>query len=97
MTTEESLAWMEDELANQNARLSVQNFLLDILYTNAFQNDPTGFERLMDELVRMSRASPTKTGPMSDEQMLEGQARMLVYLERFRVSVKHRLASKRTI
>ena len=79
------------------ARLSTQQFLLEILYANAFARDPAGLDRLMTELVRLSNTASTKPEPISDEDASEMRMRCALCLERFRRSVQDRIRSGRSI
>lgn len=78
-----------------NARLSAQRFLLEIVYANEFRNDSAGLDGLMDELIRLTRAAPTKAGPMPDDAVIELQARIATHLQRFQQSVQGRITSGR--
>ena len=79
------------------ARLSTQQFLMEILYTNAFVHDPAGFDRLMAELVRLTNTASTKPEPISDDDASEMRMRCVLYLQRFQQSVQDRIRSGRSI
>ena len=80
-----------------SARLSAQQFLLEILYTNAFAADPAGFDRLMEELQRLTRVASTQAEPVNADDAIEMQARIATNLQRFQSSVKARIASGRAV
>jgi hypothetical protein len=80
-----------------NARLSAQRFLLEIAYANTFEGNAHGLDRLMDELIRLTRVAPTKAGPMQDDDATELQARIATHLLRFQEAVQARIASGRKV
>lgn len=84
-------------LNDLGARVSIQQYLLEILYANAFKGDSDGLQDLMNELMQMLRASPTKTGPMPEEDVIELQALCATHLQRFSESVQQRIASGREL
>lgn len=94
---QDALAPIFEELAEHNARLSAQRFLLEITYTNAFASDPKGLEQLMAELMRLTRVASTKAEPMPDDAATEIQVRIATHLQRFQQSVQQRIASGRTV
>lgn len=91
------IAELQDQQMEQSARLSAQRFLLEIVFTNAFRSDVAGLDKLMEELIRLTRVSPTKSGPMTEDDVIELQARSATHLQRFHESVAQRIASGREI
>lgn len=86
-----------NDAIEMSARLSAQQFLLEILYTNAFAKDPAGFDRLMDELQRLTRVASRPAEPATMDEMIEMQARIATNLQRFQSSVQSRIASGRAV
>ena len=83
---------LNERLAEADAMLSTHRFLLEVMYSNAFLTNPDGLDALMAGLLRSVRASPTKSVPMQADDVIERQARIATHLERFRTSVKDRIA-----
>lgn len=83
------------QLNDLGARVSIQGFLLEILYANAFKGDSDGLQDLMDELMQMLRQSPRKTEPTPEEDVIELQALCATHLQRFSESVQKRISSGR--
>lgn len=86
-TTEE--IWTE--LSEQSARLSAQRFLLEVMYANAFREDPDGFTALMAQLIEKTRTSPVTSSPTPAEVLIELQARTATHLQRFENAVSLRI------
>lgn len=80
-----------------NARLSAQRFLLEISYGNTYRGDAAGLDKIITELIRLTRTASTRAEPMPDEFAIETQARIAVHLQRFGASVARRIGSGRTI
>lgn len=78
-----------------SARLSAQRFLLEVMYANAFRSEPRRLDELMEELIRLTRAAPSRAEPMPDDVAIELQARAATHLQRFQAAVQHRIESGR--
>ena len=85
------------DILETGARLSAQQFLLEVLYTIAFAHDPEGLDLLMTELIRLTSAAPTRPQPISDDDMSEMQLRITLSLQRFQTSVQDRISSGRSV
>lgn len=88
---------VHQHLQDINARISVLRYLQEIAYANAFAGMPKDFEKLMTELMRMLRTSPTTTEPIEAEALIEAQTQAATHLQRFSESVSKRIASGRTV
>ena len=88
---------MELDILEIGARLSTQQFLLEILYASAFAHDTAGLDRLMAQLVRLTTTVPTRPQPISDDDMSEMQLRITLCLQRFQTSVQDRISTRRSI
>lgn len=91
----------DHDLLQIQAQLSAQRFLLEIMYSNAFSSDSSGFKTLMNELQRLTRDAPVTSEPISTEEqkeyLTEWQACTATHLQRFETSVVARIASGRKI
>lgn len=83
---------LETDLLDANALLAVDRMLIEVVYANAFAENPDGFRAVMAALQRLTRESPARAEPVSDEAMVEFQARCAAYLQRIESSVLDRIA-----
>lgn len=84
-----------DGLVEQSARTGALRFLLEHLYANAFIENPSEFDGLLQAMVEKTYTSPQPVGPADAEALLELQARTAVHLDRFRVDVLRRISARR--
>ncbi|KNE23864.1 hypothetical protein [Achromobacter spanius] len=83
---------IREELDELSARITAQNFLLEVVYASSFEGKPDAFNSLMDSLADTNRKSSNKSMPMTSDQIEETKARIAVRLERFRDAVAQRLS-----
>jgi hypothetical protein len=77
-----------DDIVRIKAEQSAQRFLLEMMYANAFMDDPDSLEAFE---VASQSAKPTKLEPMTEEQVREGVMLTNLSLERFFLSVRLRI------
>jgi hypothetical protein len=84
---------LSEVLAELDARITVNRFLLEHLYVGSYQDDPEAFQASMvaAQAALLTRATPA--GPMDREALEEVKVRVGVHLERFRRAVALRLGS----
>ena len=91
MAMNEVSAPLNDRLDEVDARFTVQRYLLEMLYANAFIGDWAGFDAMMEDMLTASRSNPVLPEPMQADDVIERQARAATHLERFRQSVVKRI------
>ena len=83
---------LHQEIMELSARLSAQRFLLEMVYANQFESNPDGYREFMTGLIGLTRSSAVKTGPMTNDDATELQARIATHLERFQNAVALRIS-----
>lgn len=79
------------------AMLNAQRFIIELICANAFAADPAGWQRMMAEAVRLTRAAPSTAEPSERDSVIEQQARMATHLLRIEQNVLVRIASGRRV
>lgn len=95
MAMNEVSAPLNDRLDEVDARLTVQRYLLEMLYANAFIGDQTGFDAMMKDMLTALHSKPVLPEPMQADDVIERQVRAATHLERFRQAVAKRIETDR--
>lgn len=85
---------IHQEFIEQNARLSAQRFLLEMVYASNFESNPDGFADMMNRLIGLTHSNAVKAEPMPDDDAIELQARIATHLERFQNAVALRISKQ---
>ncbi len=83
---------LREELLELHTKVSVQRYLLEVLYANQFLDDAEGFRDFMARASDHTKQKPSRSGPVSAEDAQEQLVRMTVHMDRFRDAVLLRLA-----